>query len=135
MNTVMLKTLSGGSGLTLGQMRITDRSGKDRDDRPVGRQDAAGRARHDQQHEHRWLCRKGGREGLGQRHPDHRRLRRNGDLIIEDVTASTATNLGLNGTFTNTTPTAVGKNLQRQWVNENTLLSSLNGGKGVTPAS
>lgn len=56
-----------------------------------------------------------------------------GDLVVTDVNSTTAAALGIAGTF-NTLVTAVqGSNLQRQWVNENTLLSDYNGGRGVTP--
>jgi flagellar hook-associated protein 2 len=133
MNTVMLKTLSGGAGLTLGQMRITDRSGH------VVTIDLSGAKTLQDVLDTINNTTTGGFAvkaavkdyGNGIQITDASGGA--GDLVIEDVTAGTATNLGLNGTFSNTTPTAVGKNLQRQWVNENTLLSSLNGGKGVTP--
>lgn len=59
-----------------------------------------------------------------------------GNLVIADANGDhTATDLGIAGSF-DTTKTAVdGGNLQLQWVSENTLLSSYNGGKGVTPGS
>jgi flagellar hook-associated protein 2 len=53
-----------------------------------------------------------------------------GNLVISGIAAAT---LGLNGTFDINTTVARGANLQRQWVSENTLLSDYNGGKGVTP--
>ncbi|HEY8666575.1 MAG TPA: flagellar filament capping protein FliD [Tepidisphaeraceae bacterium] len=54
-----------------------------------------------------------------------------GNLTIADVSGTSAADLGLSGTFDSSIPAAQGANLQRQWVTENSLLSTLNGGKGV----
>ncbi|CAN5700855.1 hypothetical protein BH09PLA1_BH09PLA1_31210 [soil metagenome] len=56
-----------------------------------------------------------------------------GNLVIGDASGTSAVDLGLAGTFDVNTPAVLGKNLQRAWVSENTLLSQYNGGKGVTP--
>ncbi len=56
-----------------------------------------------------------------------------GDLIVADVSGTTAADFGIAGTFDTNTAAARGKSLQRQWVSENTLLADYNGGKGVTP--
>ncbi|HWP41326.1 MAG TPA: flagellar filament capping protein FliD [Tepidisphaeraceae bacterium] len=56
-----------------------------------------------------------------------------GALIIGDTSGTTAADFGIAGTFDLNTPVARGKNLQLQWVHENTLLADLNGGKGITP--
>jgi flagellar hook-associated protein 2 len=57
-----------------------------------------------------------------------------GDLVISDAGGGTvATDLGLAGTFDTNTAIVNGANLQRAWVSENTLLADYNGGKGVTP--
>jgi flagellar hook-associated protein 2 len=53
-----------------------------------------------------------------------------GNLVIG---GAAGTSLGLTGTFDINTPVARGANLQRQWVSENTLLTDYNAGKGVTP--
>jgi len=55
--------------------------------------------------------------------------------IAESGGGTTAADLGLAGTAAAGTNAIGGKNLQRQWVSENTLLSDYNGGKGVTPGS
>ncbi len=53
-----------------------------------------------------------------------------GSLTIANGDATnSATQLGINGAFS--TEVASGANLQRQWINENSVLSSYNGGKGV----
>jgi flagellar hook-associated protein 2 len=56
-----------------------------------------------------------------------------GNLIIGDTSGTTAADFGLAGTYDVNTPVANGSNLHRQWVSENTLLSDYNGGQGVTP--
>ncbi len=55
-----------------------------------------------------------------------------GDLAIADVTGTTAADFGIAGTFDINMPKVRGGNLQRQWVSENSLLSELNGGNGVS---
>jgi flagellar hook-associated protein 2 len=54
-----------------------------------------------------------------------------GNLVIGDVNSTTAADLGIAGTFSTATPTVDGGNLQRQYVSANTLLSNYNGGQGV----
>jgi flagellar hook-associated protein 2 len=54
-----------------------------------------------------------------------------GNLVISDVNSTTAAALGIAGTFADTTPTVDGGNLQRQYVSDNTQLSTYNGGAGV----
>lgn len=54
-----------------------------------------------------------------------------GNLVIGDTSGTTATDFGLIGSYDINTTAVNGKNLQRQWVSENTLLSEYNGGKGV----
>jgi flagellar hook-associated protein 2 len=54
-----------------------------------------------------------------------------GNLVISDVNSTTAAALGIAGTFSTATSTVQGKNLQRQYVSGSTLLSNYNGGQGV----
>ncbi len=54
-----------------------------------------------------------------------------GNLVIGDVNSTTAAALGIAGTFAPSTQTVDGGNLQRQYVSLNTRLSSYNGGAGV----
>ncbi|MBC8106293.1 MAG: flagellar filament capping protein FliD [Anaerolineae bacterium] len=57
-----------------------------------------------------------------------------GSLIIgESAGGTSGADLGIGGTLDINTPAVNGKNLQRAWVSENTLLSQYNGGKGVAP--
>jgi flagellar hook-associated protein 2 len=55
-----------------------------------------------------------------------------GNLTIADAEGGTSAEaLGINGTFTPEQSTVQGKDLDKQWVTDSTLLSSLNGGKGI----
>lgn len=54
-----------------------------------------------------------------------------GDLVISDVVGSTAADFGIAGTYDINTSVVRGANLQRQWVSENTMLADYNGGRGV----
>ena len=56
-----------------------------------------------------------------------------GNLVVADVNSTTAAALGIAGSFDLNKPAVQGANLQLQWVSENSLLSTYNGGKGVTP--
>lgn len=59
-----------------------------------------------------------------------------GNLTIADVSGgTTAASLGIAGSFDTSQQAVDGGNLQLKWVSENSLLSSYNGGKGVTPGS
>jgi flagellar hook-associated protein 2 len=131
LNSVLISSLRGGTGLPLGRITIQDRSGAtstvdlsgarsvsdilDRISNAAGVSVTAS------------LKASGNGVQITDDSGD------TGDLVITDVNSTTAAALGVAGTF-NTSVTAVqGANLQRQWANENTLLADYNGGRGVTP--
>jgi len=58
-----------------------------------------------------------------------------GTLDISDVSGSTDSELGIAGNAAAGVTTVSGKNLLRQYVTQNSLLSSLNGGQGVAAGS
>jgi flagellar hook-associated protein 2 len=59
-----------------------------------------------------------------------------GNLVIADANGGTgAEQLGIAGTFSSTTPTVQGSNLNKQWVTDSTPLSTLNGGQGIDKSS
>jgi len=58
-----------------------------------------------------------------------------GNLIIADNSSTTAAELGIAGTYSAATASVQGANLQRQWIGTNTLLSTFNGGVGMTRGS
>jgi flagellar hook-associated protein 2 len=130
LNTVLLSSLKGGAGLTLGSIDVTDRAGatatidlsgarsvQDVLDTISNASGVAVTARLKQ-------------SGNGIEIVDD--SGGTGNLTIANVGAGTsATDLGLAGSFAASVPAAQGANLQRQWVTENTTLSSYNGGRGV----
>ena len=129
MNTVLLSGLNGGAGITLANLTITDRSG--------GNATIDLSAAKTVQDVLDAISNAGGVNVTAKLKSSG-----NGIAIVDDsggtgdmiiAAGATADALGLAGTFPNTVAVAEGKNLQRQWVSENTLLSTYNGGKGVPP--
>ena len=55
-----------------------------------------------------------------------------GNLVVSDTDGSTATKLGLGGTFTAAQAVVSGANLQRKWASNAMPLANYNGGKGVS---
>lgn len=135
LGSVLISSLKGGAGMTLGKVRITDRAGG------VATVDLSGATTI--QNVLDTISNAAGTNvtatfngsGNGIRISDD--SGGSGSLLIENVdegipaSAQTATALGIAGTFDTTKKYAEGTNLQRQWITENTLLSSINGGKGM----
>lgn len=132
LGTVSLRALNGGAGLTLGTINIKSRAaatGADIDLSTAGTvQDAIDLINA----ANVGVKASVSRSGSGIQIVDT--SGGSGDLVIgESGGGTTAAALGLAGSFDLSTAAVQGKNLQRQYVNENTLLSRYNGGKGVTP--
>ena len=130
LNTVLLSSLKGGAGLTLGSIEITDRAGATATvDLSAARSvqdvldaisNAPGVA----------VTARLKKSGNGIEVADS--SGGTGNLVIADAAGgASATDLGLAGTFSTAVPAAQGANLQRQWVTENNTLASYNGGRGV----
>lgn len=133
MNTVLLSSLRGGTGIPLGEISIRDRSGG------TANVDLSG-AKTVQDILDAINTTAGidvtaslKSSGNGIQLTDS--SGGTGDIVIGDVDSTTAEVLGIKGTFDASKPAVLGANLQMQWVNENTLLSTLNGGRGVTPGA
>lgn len=130
-NSVLLTSLRGGQGLNLGRVSITDRAGNSATVDLSGARSL--------QDIIRLISDEGGinvtarirQSGNGIEIIDNN-AGAVGNLLIADVDSTTAAELGLAGTFTPADAVARGANLQRRWVNENTLLSNYNGGNGVS---
>jgi flagellar hook-associated protein 2 len=127
-NSTLISSLNGGQGLSLGDLTITDRSG-----------DSATIDLSAVRTVQELIDRINNEAGIAVT----ARLKASGngiqitddsggtqDLVIADNATSQA--LGINGTFATTVASVQGKNLQRQWVSENSLLGSYNGGRGVS---
>lgn len=131
LNTVMIASLKGGTGLPLGSITIRDRSGasdtidlssatsvQDILDAISNAPNTRVTASLNASHNGIQITDSSGGSGALQ-------------IADVDPAIATAAALGLAGTFD--ASSASGANLQRQWVTENTLLSDYNGGKGVAP--
>jgi flagellar hook-associated protein 2 len=57
-----------------------------------------------------------------------------GTLAISDTSGTTAADLGIAGSYA-AGSTVTGKNLDRQYITQNSLLSDLNGGQGIAPGN
>ncbi len=135
LDSVLLSSLNGGSGLTLGNINVTDRSGSSATINlatAVSVQDVIDKISAASGVQ---VTAKLNQSGNGIAIVDD--SGGTGNLTIADNVDGTtsATLLGLNQSIGTTQTQMNGKNLQRQWINENTLLSKYNGGKGVTPGS
>jgi len=131
-DTVLVSSLNGGSGLPLGQISIQDRSGASATVDLSGAktvQDMLDRINNAGIGVSASLS----TSGNGVQITD--KTGGSGNLVISDVNSTTAQALGIAGTFDTNTAAVKGSNLHFQWVSENSLLSSYNGGKGVAPGT
>ncbi len=130
LNTVLLKSLNGGRGIDKGEIRLTDRAGQTttidlsnawtlQDVIDLINADDATSLVASVNHVGNGISLGDESGGTGQ-------------LIIEDVNGTTAADLGIVGSFDQTVgETLNGGNLQLQYISRQTLLSELNGGRGV----
>lgn len=128
LGTVLLKTLNGGAGLTLGTISVQNRTGGSTAINFTGVQtlqtaidtiNNAGAG----------IKAEINSAGNGLQITDT--TGGTGSLVISDSSGTGAAQLGIAGTFTAATPVVKGANLQRKWVSEATSLATYNGGKGV----
>jgi flagellar capping protein FliD len=125
--TVLLKSLNGGAGLTLGTLDIQGRNGSDTSIDLSGAKTV--------QDVLDTINASGGgvqaalnASGNGLQLTDT--SGGTGDLVISGTAADT---LGFTGTFKTDAPIVNGANLQRKWASNSTTLANYNGGKGVSP--
>jgi flagellar hook-associated protein 2 len=130
LNTVLIASLRGGTGLPLGRITIQDRSGSSATIDLSGSktvQDVLTR-----------ISNAAGIDVTASLKPSGNGIQITddsgdvGNLVITDVNSTTAAALGIAGTFDSTKTSVQGANLQRQWISENTLLADMNGGHGIT---
>jgi len=134
LNTVLVKSLKGGAGLTLGTISITNRSGAQQDVDLSGAKTVADVLD--------TINSASGLNVTASLNPAGNGIQiadasgGTGNLVIgESGGGTTAADLGVAGTFDTNTPAARGANLQLAWLSEATPLAQLNGGKGVTPGA
>ena len=129
LGTVMLKTLKGGSGVTLGSISIQNRLGASTSvDLSAAKtvQTALDLINNSGAGVKAEL----NSAGNGVQITDA--TIGTGNLVIGDVSGTGAAQLGILGTYGTGTQVVKGANLQRKWTSESTTLASYNGGRGVT---
>ncbi|HSV13992.1 MAG TPA: flagellar cap protein FliD N-terminal domain-containing protein, partial [Tepidisphaeraceae bacterium] len=131
-DTSLISSLRGGSGLSLGQVSFTDRAGHSRTVDFAGAsgvQDILDRINNAGGGLQLTASLKDSGNGIEITDTSGG----SGNIVIADNGGGqTATQLGIAGTFNAATPAVLGANLQKQWITSNTLLSTLNGGKGIS---
>jgi flagellar hook-associated protein 2 len=129
LGSVLVKNLQGGAGVALGQISLTDRAGNSGSALLVGASslsdvisaiNSAGTG----------LVASVNSAGTGLEIRDT--SGGTGDIVIASSRGAAARQLGIEGTFGPATATVDGGNLHRQYINENTSLSDLNGGRGIS---
>jgi flagellar hook-associated protein 2 len=130
LDSTLLSSLKGGAGLNLGEITVTDRQGNSKTIDLSGAssvQDVL-----DDINNNGTALVKASLKSSGNGIQITDTSGGTGNLTIADANGGTsAEQLGINGTFTAATTSVQGADLQKQWVTNSTLLSSLNGGKGI----
>jgi flagellar hook-associated protein 2 len=134
LDSVLVSSLKGGSGVVLGSVTITDRGGNGATVDLSGAktvQDVL-----DTINKTTGISVNASLNSTGNGIQIQDTSGGSGNLVIADAGGgSTAASLGIAGTFDTTKAVVDGGNLHVQYVSEGTLLSNYNGGKGVTPGS
>ncbi len=125
-DTTLLSSLNGGSGLTLGTISITDANGTTHSVNLAGKADVQGVVDAINAGTNGAVTASLSTSGTGIELTDAT----GGTGSLSVAAGATATALGLTGS--STSGTLSGKDLDKQWLTTNTLLSSLNGGKGIS---
>lgn len=134
LETVLLHSLNGGAGVQLGEVSLTDRAGQTTTvDLTAARtlQDVIDLINLDGT-----TSLAASVNGAGNGIELRDRSDGAGMIVIEDVSGTTAADLSIAGTFDPDGGNVIRSgNLQRQYISRQTLLSELNGGRGVTPGT
>jgi len=128
LDSVLISSLNGGSGLPLGTISITNGNGGHADVNLAGATSVSDILT-DINNAGIDVTASMNQAGTGIQLTDN--SGGSGSLVISDVNSTTAAALGISGTFGAASPVAVGKNLQAQYVSLNTPLTQFNGGAGV----
>ena len=129
LNTILLSNLRGGSGINLGTVNFTNRAGAATTIDFTGARTVTDVLN---------LINNSGIAIKAELKPSGNGIQLTdtsggtGNLVITEGSSTTAAELGIAGTFTVATTTVQGANLQRKWLSENSLVASLNGGRGIS---
>ncbi|MDB5289164.1 MAG: flagellar hook-associated 2 domain protein [Phycisphaerales bacterium] len=133
LDSVLVSSLNGGSGLALGTISITDRTGRTTANINLSGAKSFQDILDTINNAGAGVTASLNNAGDGIQLKDT--TGGGGNLVVADVNSTTAQALGIAGTFDTTKTVVSGANLHQQFVSQNSLLSSYNGGKGVTPGS
>ena len=128
LDSVLVQSLNGGSGLPLGTIHITDRTNHSADvdlSNATSVQDIIDDINKSGLHVQAGINTAG--DGIQLQDTSGS----GGNLVVSDVNSTTAAALGVAGTFNATQSVVSGANLHTQYVSSNTLLKNYNGGLGV----
>jgi len=132
-DSTLVSTLNGGKGIALGQISLTDRAGNSTTVNLAGNtsvQDILDSINSAASSNGVGITASLNSAGDGVQIADT--SGGSGNLVVADGDSNkTATALGIAGSFDTSVPVDDGGTLQHQWVNENTQLSTYNGGQGV----
>jgi flagellar hook-associated protein 2 len=129
LGTVLLKTLNGGTGITLGTISVTNRNGVATPIDLSGAQTLQTAIDLINNAPGAGVKAEVNASGNGIQLSDT--SGGTGNIVISDVSGTGAAQLGIAGTFTAAQPIVKGANLQRKWVSESTALATYNGGKPI----
>jgi flagellar hook-associated protein 2 len=130
LDSVLISSLNGGQGIPLGQIQITDRGNNTNTVNLAGAKslsDVLNLINSNDVANGVFVTASLNSAGTGIQLTDT--SGGSGSLSVSDVNSTTAAALGIAGSFNANSD--VGTNLQRQFVSDSTLLSSLNGGQGI----
>lgn len=131
LNTVLLRTLNGGSGIRAGEISFTDRLGRNATIDFAGVRTLKDVIDTINADDTTSLIASSNSAGNGIELRDS--SDGSGSIVIEDINGTLGSELGLAGTYgVEQGETINGGNLQRQYITENTLVSDLNAGRGVS---
>jgi flagellar hook-associated protein 2 len=134
LDTTLLSSLNGGAGVPLGKVKFTDRAGQSSTINFTGAstvQDVLDDINNDTS-----VSLKASLNASGNGIEITDTSAGDGSLTIADENGgTTASTLGIAGTFSGSQTSVSGSNQHKQWVTNGTLLSTLNGGKGIDKSS
>jgi flagellar hook-associated protein 2 len=129
LNSVLVSSLNGGNGIPLGEIQITNRNGVSSGSINLAGAQSLSDILNDINTQAAGIDVTASLNAAGTGIQLTDASGGTGSLSVADLTSTTASALGIAGTFDSST--VVGSNLQRQYISDNTQLSQLNGGQGV----
>jgi len=131
LDSVLVSSLNGGKGISLGQISITDRAGDNSPSIDLSGASSLSDILNLINNNTDGVKVNASLNSAGTGIQITDTSGGSGNLVISDVNSTTAAALGIAGTFSTDTTGAVGGNLHRQYISNSTQLTKLGGGQGV----